>query len=130
MTEQGGEKSGGLLHSATVLAATLVGILQTRLTLLSADLHDDREYLLALLLATLIALFCLGVGVILATILLVLAFWEGHRLAALGVATGMFMAAALVAWRYAVHKARSKPRLFEASLAELSKDRQLLAAQK
>ncbi len=128
MTEQGGDKAGGLLQSATVLASTLVGILQTRLALLSSDLDEDRRHLLALLLATLIALFCLGVGVIPATILLVLAFWDGHRLAALSVATAIFFVAALIAWRYAVHKTRAKPRLFDASLTELGKDRQLLAA--
>ncbi|HSJ81199.1 MAG TPA: phage holin family protein, partial [Thiobacillus sp.] len=55
------------------------------------------------------------------------AFWESHRLAALGGLTGIFLAAGVgVVW-LAMHKARTRPRLFAASLAELSKDRQRLS---
>ena len=59
-------------------------------------------------------------------ILIAVAYWDSHRLAALGGLTGFFMiAGAGLAW-LALHKARTKPRLFDASLAELSKDRQHL----
>jgi uncharacterized membrane protein YqjE len=74
----------------------------------------------------LVALFCLGVGVVLLAILIVVVFWESHRLMALAGLTGFFLAtSAGIGW-FAVHKIRTKPRLFEASLAELSKDRQQL----
>jgi uncharacterized membrane protein YqjE len=55
-------------------------------------------------------------------------FWDTHRHAALGGLTGLFLATGAGLVAFALHKARTRPRLFEASLAELSKDRQHLNA--
>ena len=118
----------GLIESLAALAATLVAIAHTRLDLLSTDLEEDREHLFSLLVLTLAALFFIGIGVVLATIVLVVAFWDTHRLLVLGSLAGFFLAAGLAAWAFAMHKARTKPRLFAASLAELLKDRQQLSS--
>ena len=128
MTEKTPGGSKGLLESLATLAATLVAIAHTRLDLLSADLEEDRERLLSILVLTLVALFCLGVGVVLATILLVVAFWDTHRILALSGLAGFFLAVGVAAWMFAMHKARTKPRLFAASLSELLKDRQQLVS--
>ena len=128
MTEKTPGESKGLLESLTTLAATLVAIAHTRLDLLSADLEEDREHLLSLLVLTLAALLCLVVGVVLATILLVVAFWDTHRLLVLGALAGFFLTSGVAAWMYAMHKARKKPRVFAASLSELLKDRQQLVS--
>jgi len=128
MTEKTPGGSKGLLESLTTLAATLVAIAHTRLDLLSADLEEDRAHFLSLLVLVLAALFCLGVGVVLATILLVVAFWDTHRLLALCTLAGLFLVAGMAAWMFAMHKARTKPRLFAASLSELFKDRQQLVS--
>lgn len=116
----------GLLESLTTLAATLVAVAHTRLDLLSANLEEEREHVISLLGTMLAALFCLGVGAVLATILLVVAFWDTHRLLVLGTLAGFFLAAGMAAWGVAMYKVRTKPRLFSASLAELLKDRQQL----
>lgn len=116
----------GLLASLAALAATLVAIAHTRLDLLSTDLEEEREHLFSLMVLTLAALFCLGVGVVLATILLVVAFWDTHRLLVLGGLSGFFLTMSMAVWAFALHKARAKPRLFAASLSELFKDRQQL----
>lgn len=118
----------GLLESLAALTATLVAIVHTRIDLLSSDLEEERAHLLSLLVSALIALFCIGIGVVLATILLVVMFWDTHRLLALAALTGFFLVAGLAAWGYAMHKARTKPKLFAASLSELSKDRQHLVS--
>jgi uncharacterized membrane protein YqjE len=128
MTEKSPGGSKGLLESLTTLAATLVAIAQTRLELLSADLDEDRAHLLSLLGLALVALFCLAVGVVLATILLVVAFWDTYRLLVLGSLAGLFLAAGIAAWAFAMHKVRTKPRVFAASLLELLKDRQQLGS--
>lgn len=128
MNEKTPGGSKGLLESLATLAATLVAIAHTRLDLLSADLEEDREHLLSLLVLTLAAMFCLGVGLVLATILLVVAFWDTHRILALSGLAGFFLAAGMAAWMFAKHKARAKPRLFAASLSELLKDRQQLVS--
>lgn len=116
----------GLLDSLTGLAATLVALAHTRLELLSSDLEEDRAHYVRLLVLALVALFCLGVGVVLATILLVVTFWESNRLLVLAVLTGGFLLAGLLASRAVLRGARSKPRLFSSSLTELLKDRQQL----
>ena len=126
MAEKTPGASKGLLESLSVLATTLVAIAHTRLELLSTDLEEEREHLLSLLALSLAALFCLGVGVLLATILLVATFWDTHRLLVLGSLAGFFLAAGMAAFGFAMHKARTKPRLFAASLLELFKDRQQL----
>lgn len=121
--------SGGLFDSLKTLSISLVGIVHTRLELLSTDIAEEREHLITLLVLVLLALFCLGVGVVLLAMLIVVAFWESHRLLALGGVTGLFLiASAGMAW-LALHKTRTRPRLFAASLAELSKDRQHLSAE-
>lgn len=126
MTEKTPGGSKGLLDSLTSLAGTLVAIAHTRLDLLSADLEEERAHLFSLLVLTLAALLCLGIGVVLATILLVVAFWDTHRLLVLGTLAGLFLVVGIVVWAFALHKARTKPRLFAASLSELFKDRQQL----
>ncbi|HWN30373.1 MAG TPA: phage holin family protein [Burkholderiales bacterium] len=124
MAEQSNAAGKGLFESLKTLLATLVAIAHTRLDLLSTDLEEERDRLMSLLVLVLVALFCLGVGVVLLMILVVVAFWDTNRLLVLGVITGLFLAASAAAWGFAMHKARTKPRLFEASLSELSKDRQ------
>lgn len=128
MSDKTPGESRGLLESLSTLAATLVAIVHTRLDLLSADVEEDRAHVLSLLVLALAALFFIGVGVVLAAILLVVAFWDSHRLLALGSLAGFFLAAGVGAWAYALHKARTKPRLFAASLSELLKDRQQLVS--
>jgi len=128
MSERTPGGSKGLLESLTILAGTLVAIAHTRLDLLSVDLEEERAHLLSLLVLTLTALLCVGIGVVLATILLVVAFWDTHRLLALGALAGFYLVIGMGVWAFALHKARTKPRLFAASLSELFKDRQQLTS--
>lgn len=128
MSDKTPAESRGLLESLSTLTATLVAIAHTRLDLLSTDVEEDRVHVLSLLVLALAALFFIGLGVVLATILLVVAYWDSHRLLALGSLAGLFLAVGVGAWAYALHKARTKPRLFAASLSELLKDRQRLVS--
>lgn len=126
MSDEVPSEGKGLFDSLRALAASLVAIAHTRLELLSTDMEENREQLASLMVVMLIALFCLGVGVVLMTILVVVAFWDSNRLLVLGGLAVVFLAGGAVAWGLALHKMRTKPRLFAASLAELSKDRQQL----
>lgn len=127
MTTETPNRSSGLLESIKNLSATLLAIGQTRLQLLSNDLEEERAWLTSMLVWTLIAFFCASLALILATLLIVIMFWDTYRLTALGIMTGIFMLGAGYAWRVVCNMARSKPRLFSASIAELSKDREHLA---
>ncbi len=117
----------GLVDSLTATAATGVAIVHTRLDLLSTDLEEELEHLVSLTLFALGAFFCLGVGVVLTASLLVFSVWDSHRLLALGVLSAVFLGAGVGAIAVALKKIKAKPRLFAASLTELSKDRQWLA---
>jgi uncharacterized membrane protein YqjE len=128
MSERTPGASKGLLESLTILAGTLVAIAHTRLDLLSVDLEEERAHLFSLLVLTLAALLCLGIGVVLVTILLVVAFWDTHRLLALGALAGFYLVIGMGVWAFALHKERTKPRVFAASLSEFFKDRQQLTS--
>jgi uncharacterized membrane protein YqjE len=118
----------GLFESLKSLSVSLVGIVHTRLELLSTDVAEEREQLTSFLVLVLVALGCLGLGVVLMALLIVVVFWESHRLVALAGLAGLFLTAGAGLGWFALHRVRTKPRLFEASLNELSKDRQQLSS--
>ena len=126
MAEPSPVAAAGLFASLKTLAASLTGIVQTRLALLSTDVAEARERLIALLVLALVALFALGVGVVLLAILIAAAYWETHRLAVLGALAAAFLGGAAAAAWLAVRKLRDGPRPFAASLAELDRDREQL----
>lgn len=122
MTGENNPASKGLLDSLKTLTGTLIAIVYTRLELLSTDLEEERERLTILLMLMLVALFCIGFGLILAVLLIVVAFWDTHRLLVLAGLTALFLVGGLSASWMALHKLRTKPRLFAATLAEFYQD--------
>ena len=121
-------ESRGLLDSLRKVATTLVATMHTRLDLLVTDLEEEKEHLISLMALAVCTLFCLGVGVVLATLLLVVLFWDTHRVLLLGSLALIFLAAGVAAGAMAREKAKAKPRLLNASLSELLKDREQLAS--
>jgi uncharacterized membrane protein YqjE len=116
----------GLLDSVKTLAGTLLSIGSTRLALLSTELEEEIVWRCSMLIWTLVGLFCAGVGAVLVTVLFAVIWWESNRLIALGLPAIVFLLGAVFCWRLVIDKARAKPALFSASLAEISKDRQYL----
>lgn len=128
MTDKSSPSGKGLFESITALTSTLVGIVHTRLELLSTDLEEDRERMMSLVMLSLIALFSLMIAVVLITITIVVAFWDSYRVLALASIAGVFLIVGVATWLAAIHKAKNKPKMFVASLLELIKDRQHLDA--
>ena len=124
----GKRSRGGLFNSLKVLAATHLAIAHTRLELLSTELEEQWVWLSSMLVWALVGLFCAAFGIVLATLFVVFALWNTHRLLALGIPAILFLLGAAVAWLVVRGKARAKPRLFAASLMELSKDRKELTS--
>jgi len=120
---------GGLLGSVKTLAATLITIGQTRLELLSNDIEEERAWLATMLVWILAGLFCSALAIVLATLLIVIIFWDSYRLQAISFMIVLFILGAFIAWRAICNISRKKPRLFSASLAELSIDRDHLSSQ-
>lgn len=119
-------ESKGLLESLNAFATTLVSVAHTRLELLSTDLEEDRARLFSLVVLYLIAAFFLVVGLVIAIVLIVFVLWQNHRLLALALVAGFFLLTGLGIWSFAMHKTKTKPRIFSASLSELLKDQQEL----
>src|SRR4030042_1891209 len=89
--DTGSGRRGGLFDSVKVLAETLLAMAHTRLELLSTEIEEQRAWLRPMLVWTLVALFCAGVGVVLATLFVVMALWDTHRLLALGIPAILFL---------------------------------------
>ena len=126
MAETPAPASKGLFESVTHLTGTLIGLVQTRLSLLATDVEQGHLQFMSMLALALTAAMAVGVGVVLTTMVIVLAFWDTHRILVLGILATFFLVVGIGAWRLALHKVRTQPKPFAASLLELSKDRAFL----
>lgn len=122
--DPGGES--GLLDSIRKLALTLAGVLQTRLGIFATELEEAKLQLSQLLLLGLVALFCLGLGIVLLAVFFVVLFWDSYRLAVLGVMAGFFLGMGIFAVLALRAKTTENTKMFSATLAELAKDREQL----
>lgn len=111
-----------LLDSLKTLAGSVTAILHTRMELLAIDLEEARERLTMLITLLLMALFFIGVGIVLLTLLIIVLFWDTHRLQVMAGLTGLFLAGGVAAAWMAVQKMRTLPRVFAATLAILYRD--------
>lgn len=126
LTEESNKVDAGLFVSLKNLSATFIGIVHTRLDLLRTDLEEERLRLMSLLLMAFVSLFCLCVGIVFFAIFMVVALWDTHRLLVLGSVAGVFLIAGATLCVLAIRTLKTMPRMFAASLAELSKDQQQL----
>jgi uncharacterized membrane protein YqjE len=118
----------GLFAAVKNLAATLVAMGRTRLELLGNEVEAEKLRALRLLLLTQALMFCLGLGVLLGVVLIVLLMWD-QRIAVVGVFTALFIGLAVYFYAAIRHALRRPEPVFAASLAELKEDlRQLKAA--
>ena len=116
-----------LLSSIKGLASTGASIAQTRLELLSLDVQIARGKFISLLVMIIGALFFLFFGLVMLALLIVIYSWETDRMLALGLLTGAFLLVGLILAALINQSLRTMPRLFEASITELAKDREALS---
>ncbi len=120
----------GVLAALQRLLATFAEILHTRIEILSTELEESGGRVRQLFVYGLVSLFCLGVGVVLATVFIVAAFWETHRLYVLGGFAVFYLGIGVIAALVMRHKIRTRPRLFSATMAELGKDRERMISRR
>jgi len=108
------------------LLGTLLDLAHTRLDLFGTELREELLRLGMVLIAGCVVLLTVTIGLGLLAAALVLALWEDHALAGLGLAGVCFMGiGALALWSMS-RVVRAKARPFEASLGELRRDREAL----
>ncbi|QWE09440.1 phage holin family protein [Polynucleobacter ibericus] len=116
-----------LLSSIKGLASTGASIAQTRLELLSLDVQIARSKFISLLVMIISALFFLFFGLVMLALLIVIYSWETDRILALGLLTGAFLSVGVILAILITQSLRKMPKLFEASITELAKDREALS---
>ena len=116
-----------LLSSIKSLISTGTSIAQTRLELISVDVQIARTQLISLLVMIVSALFFLFFGLVMLALFIVIYSWESDRMLALGLLTGAFLSVGLILAALLMQSMRTMPKLFEASIAELAKDREALS---
>jgi uncharacterized membrane protein YqjE len=116
----------GLLGSANHLLAVLVSAAETRVGILATELQEERVRLGRLVLFGGAALFCLGLGIVLLSVFLVVLYWNSDRLAILGLLSGLFLGLGVVNAIVLAVIVRGYKRPFGETVDVLAKDRQSL----
>ena len=119
----------GLRSSAAHLAAALLGLGRTRLELATVEFEEARARAAENLVLMMVAGFAFALAVLMASMLVVVLFWDSYRIAAIcGVTLAYALIGVLALWRLSARKKADTP-AFAASLAELERDRAWLASQ-
>lgn len=108
------------------LGATLAETLAARAELALVELREQAERRKAMLVAAVLAGFFLALAVLLASVFVIVLFREEHLLAAIGGMAALDLAIAAAAYLRLRRLAATAPAPFEATLAELAADRDLL----
>ncbi len=112
----------GLLARVRAIVSGLLEILETRLELVGADLELQTgrfRVIAALLLA---GLLFLALALVFASVLVIAAFWDTHRLAAIAGVMAFHLLAGLACLLALRQRVRNGPRPFEATIGELRRD--------
>ena len=116
-----------LLSSLKNLVSTGASIAQTRLELISTDVQIARRKFISLLVMIVFALFFLFFGLVMLALLIVIYSWETDRILALTLLMSGFLAAGVILAVVILQSLRTMPKLFEATISELQKDREELS---
>ena len=116
-----------LLSSLKNLVSTGASIAQTRLELISTDVQIARSKFISLLVMIVFALFFLFFGLVMLALLIVIYSWETDRILALTLLTSGFLAVGVILAAIILQSLRTMPKLFEATISELQKDREELS---
>ena len=116
-------QESGLFASLRRVLATLLEMAQVRLDLLGTEVELEKRRVFDGLLWGAVAILVLGVGIVLLCGFVILLFWEGYRLAAVGVMALLFLVGSVLLLREARQRLRNPTGMFNASLAEAERDR-------
>jgi uncharacterized membrane protein YqjE len=118
-----GRPSRGLRGAVEALGGALLGLVHTRLSLAAVELDEVRERAVERLVIVLVAVLCFAFAVLGASALIVVAFWDTNRIAALCVLILGYVAIGLFAlWRLAARGKAERPPFAE-TIAQFERDR-------
>jgi uncharacterized membrane protein YqjE len=121
---------GGLFASARRMLETLLAIAQTRLELVTTEIEEELHRVAEILLWMFVVVFFGGLAVLMLAFVVVVAFWEDHRLLAASLTTLGFVAVTAIALIVVRSKVRARPKLLEATIEEIKHDREALGGRR
>ena len=122
-----GRPSRGLRGAIEALGGAVLGLLHTRLELVAVELDEVRERAIGRLVFVLVAVLCFAFALLGASALVVVAFWDSNRIAALSIVILVYVAIGLFAlWRLAARNRAERPPFAE-TIAQFERDRVWLA---
>jgi uncharacterized membrane protein YqjE len=125
----GAAPAGGLRQALVRAGAAAVELVHTRVDLVALEFAEERERAKVHVVLVMVAAMFFGFAVLCASALVVLLFWDTHRVAAIAAVTAVHLAVGVGAvLRVRAHQ-RTAPRPFATTLAELERDRQWLAGE-
>jgi uncharacterized membrane protein YqjE len=127
-SSSGPASAAGLFHSLTHFVGTLIGVLHTRLELLTTEVQEEIQRAASLLIWAFIAAFAAMMALFLAALAVIFAFWDTHRLLVALAMVALFVLIAAVGAVTLMKRLKNKPRLLSGTLAELARDRDHLKA--
>lgn len=116
----------GIAESAAHMAATLLAIIQTRLDLAATEVEEESLRYFSYLLLSLAAMFCIGLAIVLGTLLIVVLYWDTNRIGVLLVLTVLFAFVGIMIGLRVRSRYRDKPKLLLHTMTELSRDGEML----
>lgn len=113
-----------MLGPVRELARTLLAFAETRARLAATELEEQAVRFIEIALWIAFTLLFVGAALVFLSVLLVLAFWDTHRLLAAGLLAALYLGAAGAAALVTRARLRERPKFLSATLAELRKDRE------
>ncbi|CAB3786515.1 phage holin family protein [Pararobbsia alpina] len=107
------------------IVGAVLGIAHTRLELLGIELSEEKDRLLTAMFIGLAAMLFGMMALIAFTFLIAAMFWDTYRWQSLTVLSLVYLLLAVLCALLARHRFRSSPPMFQATLGELEKDREM-----
>lgn len=116
--------NSGLFSSAARLLSNSIDLILNRLNILSADVGVSVQRLFSILSLFLFGVFFLCMAIFLVVILLVVIFWDTHKILVISSLLGAFIVLGAGFFAIAMQKLKGMPHFFEATISELKIDQQ------
>ena len=114
--------SPGLLRALRTMGGTLGEILRIRGALFAVEMREEVERRKRMLLLAALGFAFLHTALLVATLLVVVVFWDTHRIAAIGALAIIYLLCGTAAIHRLRDEAAASPAPFGATLAELEQD--------
>lgn len=125
-SEATGRTPGGLFDSLRALLATLVAMAHTRVDLFGTEVEEELRRVVARVVGLMVVLALASLALLFSALVVIAAFWDTHRVAAVACVAAGFIALALVAFVILRGRTQRQSRLLASTLGELERDLQQL----